>query len=113
MPEDERAPDETRIEDDQYVMTYVSATEKRIYWIDPASLLIRKIQFTDANNVIHVLQQYDNFEMTNGITIPRDIQIAQPVQHQRITFSYSGVEVNVAPMEFPFNVPQSAEKIFR
>ena len=44
---DLHAPDETHIEDDQFVFMLTSANSSRKYWIDPMTLFIQKVQFLD------------------------------------------------------------------
>ncbi len=108
---DLRPPDETRVEDDQYIYTYTSTDTRRKYWIDPATLFIRKVQFLDQNGTLALEQTFSNFEEVNGIAMPTTIRLLQPNSHQRLTFTYSEIQVNTNNLHLTFTIPPNAERI--
>jgi outer membrane lipoprotein-sorting protein len=106
-------PDEQRIENDLLLFVYFSGEEKRYYWIDPSTLLIRKIQEIDRNGTVAFEQNFRDFEETGNTVVPRSIQIIQPVKRHRISLSYSDVELNNTAIECTLTVPENAERIHR
>jgi hypothetical protein len=108
---DLHTPDEQRIENDLLLYIYSSGDEKRYYWIDPSTLLIRKIQDFDRSGTVAFEQNFRDFEAAGNTAVPRSIQIIQPIQRHRISLSYSEVELNTTAMECTLTVPENAERI--
>ena len=108
---DLHAPDETHIEDDQFVFIYASADTRRKYWIDPMTMFIRKIQFLNQSGKVALEQTFSNFEDVNGVAMPTTIRILQPNSKQRLTFTYSEVLVNTKNLHLTFTIPPDAERI--
>jgi outer membrane lipoprotein-sorting protein len=108
---DLHAPDETHVEDDQLVFSYTSTNTRRRYWIDPATLFIRKVQFLDQDGTLALEQTFSNFEDINGIALPYTIRVIQPNSRQRLTFTYSDILVNTENLHFTFTIPPNAERI--
>ncbi len=108
---DLRAPDETRIENDQYVFVYKSDSADRLYWIDPNTYLIRKMQYVDRNGSLTLEQTFSNFQRVGGIEMPYNIRVLQPKTRQLVALAYSDVAVNAEPTPFTFTIPGDAERI--
>ena len=108
---DLHAPDETHVEDDQFVFTYTSADTRRKYWIDPATLFIRKVQFLDQSGKLAFEQTFSNFEDVDGVAMPTTIRLLQPNSRQRLTFTYSEILVNTNNLHLTFTIPPNAERI--
>lgn len=111
LESDLHAPDETRIEDDQFVLIFNSTKTSRRYWIDPKTMYIQKIQFLDQDRKLAIEQTFSDFENVNGFAIPHTIRIIQPKARQRFTFTYSEVSVNKEKLQFTFTIPNNAERI--
>jgi outer membrane lipoprotein-sorting protein len=111
LDEDIRSPDETRIEDDQFVFIYTSHNSSRRYWIEPTSLCIQKVQFLDHSGKLTLEQAFNDFENVDGIAMPYAIRITQPIMQQMLTLKYSDIMVNVEQLQFTFTIPQNAERI--
>jgi hypothetical protein len=108
---DLRNPDEQRIENDLLLYVYTTGSGKRYYWIDPFTLLIRKIQEIDRDGTVAFEQNFRDFEQTGSAVIPRNIQIIQPIQRHRISLSYSDIELNSTAARCTLTVPENAERI--
>ncbi|MGB2867912.1 MAG: DUF4292 domain-containing protein [Bacteroidota bacterium] len=111
LPDDMRAPDETRVEDDQFVLLYRLTSGTRQYWIDPVSLMIRKIQSLDASGKLTLEQTFSDFQTVDGVTVPFRIRVLQPRERQRVALSYSDIAVNANPLQFPFSYPDNAQRV--
>jgi hypothetical protein len=111
LDDDLRSPDETHIEDDQFVFIYTSHNSSRRYWIEPTSLYIQRIQFLDRSGKLTLEQTFNDFEDVNGIAMPYAIRITQPKTQQMLTLKYSNIMVNVEQLQFTFTIPQNAERI--
>ena len=111
LESDLHAPDETHIEDNQFVFIFSSLKTSRRYWIDPTTLYIQKIQFLDQSGKLALEQIFSDFEDVNGFTMPYTIRIIQPKARQRLTFTYSEILVNTEKLHFTFTIPSNAERI--
>ncbi len=111
LDDDLRSPDETRIEDDQFVFIYTSHNSSRRYWIEPTSLNIQRIQFLDRSGKVTLEQAFNDFENVDGLAMPYAICITQPKTQQMLTLKYSDIMVNVKQLQFTFTIPQNAERI--
>jgi outer membrane lipoprotein-sorting protein len=111
LDDDLRSPDETRIENDQFVFIYASHTSSRRYWIDPTSLYIQKVQFLDRSGKLTLEQTFNDFENVQGIAMPYAIRITQPKARHMLTVQYSDILVNAEQLQFTFTIPHNAERI--
>jgi hypothetical protein len=111
LESDLHAPDETHVEDDQYVFVFTSSKNSRRYWIDPTTSYIQKVQFLDQSGKLALEQTFSNFENVNGIVMPYTIRVIQPKARQMLTLRYSEILVNTEKLRFTFTIPSSAERI--
>lgn len=111
LKDDLHSPDETHIEDDQYVFVYTSHNSSRRYWIDPTTLFIQKIQFLDRSGKLTLEQTFNDFEYVDGIAIPYTIRVAQPKARQMLALVYSDILLNTTQLQFTFTIPPNAERI--
>jgi len=109
--EDLRSPDETRVEDDQWIFIYSSSNASRRYWIDPATMSIQKVQFLDGSGKLTLEQTFSRFEDVQGISMPYSIRITQPKSRQMFSLQYSDILVNVEPLPFTWIIPQNVDRI--
>jgi outer membrane lipoprotein-sorting protein len=111
MESDAQTPDETQIDNDQFLYIFHHSKSTRKYWVDPATLCIQKVQFLDQNGKLVLEQTFSDFETVNGFAIPNTIRILQSKSRQRVTLSYSEVSVNTDKLQFTFIIPPNAERI--
>lgn len=111
LEDDLRPPDETLIEDDQFVFIFISNNSSRLYWIDPTTLCIQKIQFLDHSGKPTLEQTFDSFENVDGIAMPHTICIIQPNARQMLTLTFANILVNADRLPFTFTIPNNAERI--
>jgi outer membrane lipoprotein-sorting protein len=109
--DDRRTPDDARIEEDQWTFIYKHNGVQRIYWIDPITSLIGKIQQLDTNGKLILEQRFSNFQSVDGTDVPFNIRITQPREQQMLSLVYSDVSLNTADWQFTFSIPSSAEQI--
>jgi len=111
LEEDLRSPDETRIEDNQFVFIYASNNTSRRYWINPTTLSIQKVQFIDNGGKITLEQTFSDFENINGIEMPYSIRVKQPKKRRMLALKYSDISVNAEQLKFTLTIPSNAERI--
>jgi hypothetical protein len=111
LESDSHAPDDTQIEDDQFVFEFFDGLSSRKYWVDPTSLIIQKVQFFDHNRTVALEQTFRKFEDTDGLSMPYAISIDQPRVHQRLSIIYSEIRLNTEKLHFTFIIPPNAERI--
>jgi len=111
LENDLHAPDETQVEDNQFVFIFTSQGTSRRYWIDPATLGIQKIQFLDQTGRLALEQDFSDFEDVNGSAVPYTICVTQPKARQRLILTYSEVVLNTEKLHFTFTISPNAERI--
>jgi outer membrane lipoprotein-sorting protein len=111
LDDDLHSPDETRIENGQFIFVYTSQNSSRRYWIEPTSLNIQRIQFLDRSGKLTLEQTFNDFENVDGIAMPYAIRITHPKTQQMLTLKYSEIMVNVEQLQFTFTIPLNAERI--
>jgi outer membrane lipoprotein-sorting protein len=111
LESDLHAPDETHVENDQFVLVFTSPKTSRRYWIDPTTLYIQKVQILDQSGKLTLEQTFSDFEDVNGFAMPYTIRVIQPKERQRLTFTYSEILVNTEKLHFTFTIPPNAERI--
>ena len=111
LESDRHLPSETRWEDDEVVYVFASSKTSRRYWIDPATMLIQKIQFLDQRGKTVLEQAFSDFEEVKGFSMPYTIRVSQPNVRQRLTLNYSDIQVNAEKLYFTFTIPPNAERI--
>lgn len=111
LENDFHAPDETYVEDDQFVFVFTSSQTRRKYWIEPVTMHIQKVQFLDERGKLALEQTFDNFEDVNGFAMPYSIRVTQPKARQRLSVHYSEILVNMENVHFTFTIPPNAERI--
>jgi outer membrane lipoprotein-sorting protein len=109
--EDIRTPDDTYIEDEQYVFTYKSINSNRLYWIDPSTLVIRKVQHLNLNGKLIFEQTFSNFQIVDGVDVPYNIRVFQPKNQQMVALAYSDIVLNTDPLLLTQTIPSNAERI--
>lgn len=109
--DDLRTPDETNIDDEQYVFVYKAANAGRKYWIDPSTFLIQKVQYLDRNGKLTLEQTFSNFQIVNGIEVPYNIRVVQPKDRQMVALAYSDIAINTTLTPFTLTIPSDAERI--
>jgi outer membrane lipoprotein-sorting protein len=111
LKDDIRSPDQTRVEDDRYVFVYISSNSSHLYWINPETLFIEKMQFLDQDGKLVVEQTFSNFENVDGIAIPHSIKVKQPGTHRYLALTYYDILVNTDQMQITFTIPHNVERI--
>lgn len=111
LESDLHAPDETQIENDQFVLVFSSSKNSRRYWIDPTTSYIQKVQVLDQSGKLALEQTFSDFEDVNGYTMPYTIRVTQPKARQMLTLTYSEILVNTEALHFTFKIPPNAERI--
>ena len=111
FPDDLRSADESRVENQQYVLVYKTDSGQRLYWIDPSNLLITKIDILDTDGKLILEQTFEQFNDVDGVAIPSVIRFVQPRERQLVFLSYSTCSLNSESLPIRLSVPGSAERI--
>jgi outer membrane lipoprotein-sorting protein len=104
-------PDQTGVEDEQFILLYKSEDGTHKYYIDPQILLITKIQNLDDQGKLLFEQRFVNFQNVDSTLIPFNIRILQPKERRLVSVVYSDLEVNKQDLEFTFSYPRNAEQV--
>lgn len=109
--DDVGSPDQTSVEDDQFMFLYKNAIGTHMYYIDPETLLITKIQNLDNTGKLLFEQRFVNFQIIDSTRVPLNIRIIQPTERMMVSVVYSDLELNQRDLEFTFSYPRNAERV--
>lgn len=104
-------PDQTGVEESQFVLLYRKGYETHKYYIDPQTLLITKIQNLDDQGKLLFEQRFVNFQTIDSTQVPFNIRIIQPKERRMVSVVYSDLELNAQDLAFTFTYPQNAERV--
>jgi len=81
-------------------------------WFDPASLLIKKIEYYNRSKLVYY-KEYGQFEKFDGIYFPRLVSFVRPEEKQGMSIYYDEVFINHAfqPELFNINISDNARQI--
>jgi outer membrane lipoprotein-sorting protein len=108
---DNRTPDSLVIQDNQFVMTFGTTAGSRRYWIDPATLLIAKIQHTDAKGKLVLEERFEKIRDAGSASLPRQIRLTQHQAHRVVAVAFSSLEVNIDGGPLVLDIPTNAERV--
>jgi outer membrane lipoprotein-sorting protein len=111
LPGDEKAPDSLVIDDNQFVLSYGDASGSRRYWIDPATLLIAKIQLTDSKGKLVLEERFERFRDAGDASLPRHIRITQHQARRVVAVAFSSLDINTERVPLVVDVPTNAERV--
>lgn len=104
-------PDQTDVEEAQYVLLYRNGDGTHKYYINPKNLLITKIQNLNDQGKLVFEQRFVNFQTIDSTQVPFNIRIIQPTERRMISVVYSDLELNSQDLEFTFSYPRNAERV--
>ena len=108
---DNNKPDSLVIEDNQYVLSYGNSDGTRRYWIDPATLLISKIQHTDARGKLVLEERFERFRDLGDASLPRQIRLTQHQARRVVAVSFSSLDINAGAVPLVLDIPTNAERV--
>jgi outer membrane lipoprotein-sorting protein len=108
---DNNDPDSLVVEDSQIVMSYGSSGGTRRYWIDPASLLILKIQHTDASGKLLLEERFEKFRSLGDASLPRQIRVTQQQARRIVAVAFSSLAINADGVPLVLDIPTNAERV--
>jgi hypothetical protein len=81
-------------------------------WFDPASLLIKKIEYFNRK-VLVFYKEYGQFEKFNGIYFPRLVNFVRPQEKQGMSIYYDEISINkpFRAEQFDINISDNARQI--
>jgi len=111
LASDDASPGTVAIEDNQYVLTYRNADGSRRYWLDPASLLITRIQHLDQKGKLYFEERYEKFRTFGDASLPRFIRVTQHTSQRMIGVTFSSLAINTGGSPLVVDIPKNAERI--
>jgi outer membrane lipoprotein-sorting protein len=111
LASDDASPETVSVEDNQYVLTYKSADGTRRYWLDPASLLITRIQHLDPGGKMYFEERYEKFRTYGDASLPRFIRVTQHATQRMIGVTFSSLAINTGGAPLVVDIPKNAERI--
>ncbi len=111
FPEDQSSAGDLSVEENLYVLTYRWPDHTRRYWVDPASLLIAKIQHLDSRGILTTEQRYSNFRASGDVTFPSDIRFIMNSERRILSVHYGKTTMNSELLDFTMRVPDNAQRV--
>lgn len=108
---DDASPDSISVEDNQFVLTYGNDLGSRRYWIDPATLLISKIQHIDASGKLDLEERFEKFRDLGDASLPRQIRLTQHQARRVVAVAFSSLVINTGDAPLVLDVPTNAERV--
>lgn len=108
---DDTPPDSVASEEDQLILIYRREGGIRRYWIDPASLLISKIQHLDETGKLFAEERFERFRTLGDASLPRLIRLTQHRSRRLVAVSFSSLAINTGSDPLVLDVPNNAERI--
>jgi outer membrane lipoprotein-sorting protein len=111
LASDDASPETVAVEENQYVLTYRSLEGSRRYWLDPASLLITRIQHLDPKGKLYFEERYEKFRTFADASLPRFIRVTQHTSQRMIGVTFSSLDINTGGAPLVVDIPKNAERI--
>ncbi len=108
---DDNSPDSLVVEDNQFVMLYGDSAGTRRYWIDPTTLLISRIQHTDARGKLVLEERFDRFRDLGSVSLPRQIRLTQQQARRVVAVAFSSLALDAGGAPLDLDIPSNAERI--
>jgi outer membrane lipoprotein-sorting protein len=108
---DDNSPDSVVVEDNQFVFSYGNSAGGRRYWIDPATLLIARIQHTDAQGKLVLEERFEKFRDVGDASLPRQIRLTEHVARRVVAVAFSTLAINTSGVPLVLDVPTNAERV--
>jgi len=108
---DEDNPDSLVVEDNQFVMSYGNSAGSRRYWIDPGTMLIVKIQHTDARGKLVLEERFERFRDVGDASLPRQIRLTQHQARRVVAVAFSSLAINAGDAPLVIDIPTNAERV--
>lgn len=108
---DNNNPDSLVVEDNQFVMSYGSSAGIRRYWIDPTTLLILKIQHTDASGKLVLEERFERFRDLGDASLPRQIRLTQQQARRVVAVAFSSLAIDAGGVPLVLDIPTNAERV--
>jgi outer membrane lipoprotein-sorting protein len=111
LASDDASPDTVVVEENQYVLMYRNTDGTRRYWLDPASLLITRIQHLDQKGKLFFEERYEKFRTIGDASLPRFIRVTQHTSQRMIGVIFSSLDINTGGSPLELDIPKNAERI--
>jgi outer membrane lipoprotein-sorting protein len=108
---DDNKPDSLVVEESQLVMSYGDSAGVRRYWIDPGTMLIVKIQHTDATGKLVLEERFERFRDVGEASLPRQIRLTQHQARRVVAVTFSSLAVNAGDAPLVIDIPTNAERV--
>lgn len=109
--EDEGDPESTVEEENQVVLIYRTGENRRRYFVDPASMLITRIQHLDSKGRMFLEERFERFRTAGEVSLPRYIRLTQHTARRAVSVSFSTLDVNPGRAPLVLDIPANAERV--
>jgi len=111
LRQDEGDPESITEEENQVVLVYRTDDGRRRYFVDPASMLIARIQHLDNSGKMFLEERFERFRTSGEISLPRYIRLTQHAARRTLSVSFSSLDVNPGRAPLVLDIPANAEHI--
>ncbi|HEY5615609.1 MAG TPA: DUF4292 domain-containing protein [Bacteroidota bacterium] len=111
LEEDGETEGELKVEDEQYVLTYRHFNATRIYWVEPTTLLLSRIQHLDSSGKLVAEQRYSKYQTLAEGSFPSSVRYTMNAQRRVLSVFYDTINLNAPLLSFAMDVPENAKRI--
>lgn len=111
LSEDDGDPESIGEEENRAVLVYRSGEGRRRYFVDPASLLITRIQQLDNSGKLVLEARFERFRSVGEVSLPRYVRLIQHAARRAVSVSFSTLDVNPGRAPLVLDIPSNAERI--
>lgn len=111
LREDNGDPASITEEENQLVFVYRSEDGERRYFVDPATLLITRVQRLDSGGKPTLEARFERYRVIGDAHLPGLVRLTQQVARRRVSVSFSSLQVNADVPPLVLDVPANAERI--
>lgn len=101
------------VENDRFKLVTACGQDTCTYWIDPASLLVRRHLRVDGEGRVVMEVETGKVTEEEGVFLPKRIRVTFPNAGRQIAVLYSSLSLNDPSPSFAFTVPDDARSSAR
>ncbi len=109
--DEQRLPDELSTTPEYLTLRYYHSQGNHLYYIDPVTTTISKIQIFNTEGIELFEQRFLNYQRIESKRFPKNIHFYNVQLQQRIALSYTSIALTKPENEMILNIPQNAEII--
>ncbi|MEW6510820.1 MAG: DUF4292 domain-containing protein [Bacteroidota bacterium] len=101
------------LEDGAVRAEYIVRGERQTFWVDPQDNLVVRYEARDRSEALQIEATASRVTQQDGVAAPRRVTVRFPSRGQRVSISYSSLELNPAHASLEYTLPANARITIR